>query len=97
MSAQARPRALTDASAASSSATAAAEIGRIQSVDRARSRPCQAADPVSGFTLIVLMMGLFYKPRGTRPATARTCRGAASQIAAAEARLAPIESQNAST
>src|SRR5262245_28853001 len=97
MSVQARPRALTDASAASSSATAAAEIGRIQSVDRARSPPRQAADPVSGLTLVVLMLGLSYKPRGTRPATARTCRGAAIQIATAEATLAPIDSENAST
>src|SRR5436190_1606445 len=38
-----------------------------------------------------------HEPRGTRPATARTLRGAASQIATADTRLAPIESQNAST
>ncbi len=38
-----------------------------------------------------------HEPRGTRPATARTRRGAASQIATADTTLAPIESQNAST
>lgn len=38
-----------------------------------------------------------HAPRGTRPATARTLRGAASQIAMADTTLAPIESQNAST
>jgi hypothetical protein len=38
-----------------------------------------------------------HDPRGTRPATARTFRGEASQIAAADTTLAPIESQNAST
>jgi hypothetical protein len=38
-----------------------------------------------------------HDPRGTRPATARTLPGEASQIATADTTLAPIESQNAST
>lgn len=63
----------------------------------ASSPPTQAHGPVIGCAAVVLMRGLPYKLRGTRPATARTLPGAASQMAIAETRLAPIESQNAST
>lgn len=41
--------------------------------------------------------GVLRYPRPMRPATARICRGAASQMHSAEARLAPIASENAST
>jgi len=38
-----------------------------------------------------------YKPRATRPATARTLRGAASHIAPDDTALTAIAIQNAST
>src|SRR5262245_47835766 len=95
MSRQARPRALTSRRARSISSMAVAEIGRIQSVVLARSLPCQASGPVMGRAVTVLMEP-GYKPRGTRPATARTLRGAASYIAPGDTALTAIAIQNGS-
>ena len=49
------------------------------------------------FPQVAMHRRLLHDPRGTRPATARTLLGEASQIATADTTLAPIESQNAST
>src|SRR5262245_18981504 len=96
MSHQARPRALTAWRARSLSSIAAAGIGRIQSVVRAKSLPYQASGPVIARVVTVLMEP-GYKPRGTRPATAPTLRGAASHIAPADTALTAIAIQKAST
>src|SRR5258706_14082908 len=59
-----------DGRAASSSRTAAGEIGRIQSVERVRSLPSQAAGPDRGRAVAVVMWLPFIgasRPAGPQP------------------------------